>query len=224
MTEWIKTIPPTPGRYWWRDSARDSYGMCLVRWQRLISFSDQEKYNPTTCVESYTIMHRGPYGGEGSEVGGSWGLGGSQMSEGVEFYPEPITAPPGLTLAPLPGPQEPPTPEAISKKKAEDEVKRQMSEDRERLMEKAKEKQLADAKASKTTLYVCTSCEELLDSNQLVQLRECPHCNETFDASDGNNCPSCNRPFTRVISNWGCPDCLEEVEKADEKGKPTGEI
>ena len=61
--------------------------------------------------------------------------------------------------------------------------------------------------------YRCPSCEELREEDDLVEVRQCPHCETEFDGTDnGRNCPDCNRPFSRHLADKGCPDCLEEEE------------
>lgn len=63
------------------------------------------------------------------------------------------------------------------------------------------------------TLHLCTSCEEFKPEDDLIQVRECPHCESFFNGTDsGRNCEDCNRPFTRKVSDKGCPDCIEEEE------------
>ena len=58
---------------------------------------------------------------------------------------------------------------------------------------------------------LCPDCEQLFQPDQLIELRECPHCEEFFNGTDeGRNCPSCNRPFSRKIADGSCPDCLDE--------------
>ncbi len=58
---------------------------------------------------------------------------------------------------------------------------------------------------------LCPSCDGLFHPMQLVELRECPHCQEFFDGTEnGRNCPSCNRPFSRKVDDDVCPECLEE--------------
>ncbi len=60
-------------------------------------------------------------------------------------------------------------------------------------------------------LSFCESCDSVLD--ELVPVRECSHCgDESFDASDGRNCVTCNRPFTRKICDAGCPECLSDED------------
>jgi hypothetical protein len=62
--------------------------------------------------------------------------------------------------------------------------------------------------------YRCTSCDRDLTEDELVTVRECsqPDCEGNYwnGTDEGNNCPGCNRPFSRVITYQGCPDCLEE--------------
>lgn len=57
--------------------------------------------------------------------------------------------------------------------------------------------------------YFCSGCNEFKEPEDLVELRECPHCEKVFNGSDGPNCPSCNRPFTRNLEVEGCSDCLD---------------
>ncbi len=58
---------------------------------------------------------------------------------------------------------------------------------------------------------LCPNCAGLFHPDQLVELRECPHCEEFFDGTEnGRNCPSCNRPFSRKVADGICPDCLDE--------------
>lgn len=84
-------------------------------------------------------------------------------------------------------------------------------------------------------LYICPDCDQLIIESDTVPIRECPHCEENFDGTDGRNCPSCNRPFTRRVADIGCPDCFIECElyvmtdedkkavaDADEKEKEEG--
>lgn len=58
-------------------------------------------------------------------------------------------------------------------------------------------------------VYLCHSCNEFVDEDELVELRECPFCEEVFDGSEGRNCPICNRPFTRNLHVMGCSTCLD---------------
>jgi hypothetical protein len=72
-----------------------------------------------------------------------------------------------------------------------------------------------DAGPARTLEFHCTSCGRELTEDEIVTVRQCsaptaPTCEETFDGSDGRNCPACNRPFSRVVTYEGCPDCLEE--------------
>ena len=65
-------------------------------------------------------------------------------------------------------------------------------------------------------LYFCNGCNEFMEEDDLVELRECPHCDEVFNGNEGRNCPSCNRPFTRNLGVMGCPDCLDSHEVLEE--------
>ena len=58
-------------------------------------------------------------------------------------------------------------------------------------------------------LYYCSGCGEFKEEEDLVPLRECPHCAEVFDGNEGRNCPSCNRPFTRRLEGDACSECLD---------------
>jgi len=65
--------------------------------------------------------------------------------------------------------------------------------------------------------YQCPHCNKILDTeeddDEIYTLRECSNdeCGCIFIAEDGNNCPDCNRPFTRKLADVGCPDCEEEM-------------
>jgi len=79
----------------------------------------------------------------------------------------------------------------------------------------------SEAVSPETDQFICTSCEQKFAGGELVEVRECPHCgDERFDGTlAGQHCPDCNRPFTRLITEQGCPDCLGEdgdVVAADE--------
>ena len=64
--------------------------------------------------------------------------------------------------------------------------------------------------------HFCHGCNEFKEEADLVELRECPHCDEIFDGNEGRNCPSCNRPFTRKLEGLGCPDCLDSYSLPEE--------
>lgn len=61
--------------------------------------------------------------------------------------------------------------------------------------------------------FKCGSCDEVAVAEDYDQytLRECSNddCGQTFVAVDGNNCPQCNRPFTRRLADVGCTECEE---------------
>ncbi len=61
--------------------------------------------------------------------------------------------------------------------------------------------------------WECTACGQLWQEDQLVEIRECPHCQEFFNGTDeGRNCPECNRLFTSKVTDQGCPDCVDDSE------------
>lgn len=61
--------------------------------------------------------------------------------------------------------------------------------------------------------FKCQSCDHIEDAEGFDQytLRECSNdnCGQIFVATDGNNCPQCNRPFTRRLADIGCNECEE---------------
>jgi hypothetical protein len=63
--------------------------------------------------------------------------------------------------------------------------------------------------------YHCASCDRDLADDEVIEVRECSYegCAAVFDGSEGRNCPECNRPFSRVVTQHGCPDCQEEVNE-----------
>ena len=69
---------------------------------------------------------------------------------------------------------------------------------------------IAEAREAGIPLFQCPDCDKVLEEEELVPVRHCTHCESTFDASDGRNCGTCNRPFTTKITLKGCPDCLDE--------------
>jgi hypothetical protein len=89
----------------------------------------------------------------------------------------------------------------------EDEIK-PGSEERESNPTNVVSTAATDEPAAPEAAFVCTSCERGLTEEELVEVRECPQREERFDGAEGRNCPSCNRPFSRLISEQGCPDCL----------------
>lgn len=79
------------------------------------------------------------------------------------------------------------------------------------LVQQSERQEVKERVEAGETIYLCGECNEFKEEDELVQVRECPHCEETFDGlENGRNCPSCNRPFTRLIAENGCPDCLSE--------------
>jgi len=62
--------------------------------------------------------------------------------------------------------------------------------------------------------YRCVVCQRIYDETEAMPLRECSRddCGEEF-VDDERNCPSCNSPFTRRLADFGCEDCLVELEE-----------
>lgn len=70
---------------------------------------------------------------------------------------------------------------------------------------------IARAKAGEKMFY-CENCQQVIEAEDIVEVRECPHCEEAFDGTEnGRNCPSCNRPFSRLLAEEGCSECLDEA-------------
>ncbi len=59
-------------------------------------------------------------------------------------------------------------------------------------------------------LYKCLDCNALYDDEETITVRYCTFCESTFDGSQGRNCETCNRPFTRKCTSRGCIECLDE--------------
>lgn len=214
---WQKTLPDAPGRYWWRAKnahGRLSYGILLIKWQHFVA-----KFAPELRVTSTCSFAVG-YDGEVSD-GHGWYFGGSdpRLSHGdFEIWSIPERGPEGF-LPDLPGNPAPdwapPDPAVVAAEKAGAKQKadtKKVEEENERVA------RFREAKESGYVLYECSSCGELHDQDNLVTVRECPHCDENFNGTDeGRHCPTCNRPFSRRVTEHGCPDCLEECEVADEE-------
>lgn len=212
---WSSTPPAAPGRYWWRASpdkfGRWPYGLILVKWKTY-----GNNFAPELGIVSLSLFSTS-YGTGELSTGEGWASGGSHSAlemakhyQGTEFWSEPERGPEGF-LPELAGKPNwtPPDPKVV-----EDKRKKSTGESAKRKKEEVDERaeKIAEAKASGEVLYECSQCEELYAEDDLVQVRECPHCNdERFNGSDeGQNCPSCNRRFTRNITEKGCPDCLDE--------------
>jgi hypothetical protein len=214
---WTATPPSEPGRYWWRAPDKYArvecrqYGLLLVQW------TGYAEFEPVLRVAAITIFNT-TYGGELFDRG-TWSYGSGDTPKElnrrypcIEFWSKPERGPEGF-LPELPGrpawtPPDPIVVAAKRKKAQEDSAKQSKTEADERT------KRIADAEASGETLYECDSCG-LLDEDELVEVRECTHCDgdAKFNGSDsGRNCPSCNRPFTRKLTEHGCAECLEECE------------
>jgi hypothetical protein len=227
LGRWSSTPPAAPGRYWWRavdKIGRPSYGLILVKWIQIGA-----EWEPELRVVSQSNFSNGYFGETEKNEGWSSG-GGMKVSEfprhypGVEFWSEPERGPENF-LPDLPGkpewtPRDPVAVEAERKKRAEESAKRQQEEVDERT------EKIAEAKASGYTLYECEQCEELYTEDELVQVRECPHCDDAkFNGTEeGQNCPSCNRKFTRNITEKGCPECLDDECPVLAETAPTSEF
>lgn len=85
---------------------------------------------------------------------------------------------------------------------------------------KAQIERLERARSGKDPLYLCRECDDIWDGGDLVPIRYCPaeDCQTSYNASDtGQNCEACNRPFTRKVTEQGCPGCAPTVgEEADD--------
>lgn len=202
---WTTTRPKNRGYYWYRFTSRGhlSYGLALVCWQ-----SGNDAYPPRLTIRSIINMD-----GENHDQG--WALTSANWldRETPEWW-GPIDAPegiPSLRKKPdwSPAPPKPPTTASSTPSNDVDE----------------RAERIKEAQEAGELLYECTSCSELIAEDDLVTVRECPHCNdETFNGTDeGNNCPQCNRPFTRKVTEHGCSDCLEECEVVPETETKTEE-
>jgi hypothetical protein len=214
---WSRSAPTVQGRYWWRAPDRFkrpgiehmSYGLVLVQWVQ------HGEYAPSLRIVSVSTFNAG-YGGEMSTSGG-WSYGSGhlpaefeQHHPGVEFWSEPEHGPGGF-LPELGGKPDwtPPDPKVIEAERQKDAAKAAKRE-KEEIDERTD--RVTKAKEAGLVLYSCDSCDTIYDENELVEVRECTHCDEKFDGSEGRNCPSCNRPFTRKVCERGCSECLEEED------------
>jgi Zn ribbon nucleic-acid-binding protein len=61
-------------------------------------------------------------------------------------------------------------------------------------------------------VFYCGRCDRLRTWEALVEVRECVACGHHFDATDlGRSCPQC-KDETRMLTNQGCPECLEHAD------------
>lgn len=228
---WTPDLPTEPGRYWWRAKDqwdRPIYGIALVSWSQLM-----RDYAPELRLNAHCTMNSG-YSGELEESsGGGWsyGIGGGidnfrRHYPGVVFWSVAEKGPEGF-LPELPGkpewtPRDPAVIEA-EKKEAREKADAKREEEEDERAEKIKE-----ARESGETLYECQTCEGLYVGDEVIQVRECPHCNDekSNGTEHGQACPSCNRRFSRNVTEHGCPDCLEECEEVpleEEQAEPEPE-
>ena len=70
------------------------------------------------------------------------------------------------------------------------------------------------------TRWRCEPCESEWTDDEPSPLRECSseQCGEVFVADGDNNCPTCARPFTRRLADYGCPDCFDPDGMEEQEG------
>lgn len=92
------------------------------------------------------------------------------------------------------------------------EAKEMAEEDAENLIQELRE--------AGERIFKCIYCDGVFSRDELIQVRECPieSCGtEFFSGTDnGRNCEECNRPFTRLAHNHGCPECEPDEEECSE--------
>lgn len=227
---WTNKPPQKAGRYWWRHTDKwkqPAYGILLFAWNEpALARIGIEPELRVRSLCSFQMSH----GGELNYY--SWASGGGQafpdlarQYPGIEIWDVPETGPEGF-LPELPGKPDwtPPDPVAVAKEREENARKRAAEEKAER---QTFEKRVADARAAGEVLYRCDGCDQVYDRDALVQVRECPHCDQKFDGTEnGQACPQCNRRFSRNVSDLGCPDCLgeedcEALPETPEPARPT---
>jgi len=216
---WMSIVPPVEGRYWWRAPDKygrphqPAYGLILVQWAK----SWDDSMPPKMSVTAHVIFNSSHHGELYEGQGWSYGAGGSpadfvKAHPGIQFWSEPERGPGGF-LPDLPGKPAwvPPPPEEVKRIAAERKKSAEAVAQREVLEANERTARIDEALKLGETLFLCDGCDELYDEDDLVQVRECPHCNEKFNGTEnGQNCPTCNRRFTRNITEHGCPDCLDE--------------
>ena len=213
---WTRDLPTEPGRFWWRNTnplwGRPSYGLLLVQWVAHDFSSDPPHLSVRTVIEM------GGISGE-TERGNGWSFTSGfevsrwlEQNRGIELWSEPENGP-QLFLPGLPGKPEwsPPPPREKPKCTCRGREPHATRRDCLTPYEEKRLKKIAEAAENQRQLYECTPCESLLFEDELVEVRECPKCNDKqFNADDGRNCPDCNSPFTRRGTKFGCPECFEE--------------
>lgn len=205
---WTQQFPTAPGRYWWRHTdsyGRMSYGLALIAWQ--------PRYSPLSTSDLHvrsTLIMGNRYGNDERELGGSWAYGGD-VSEGTEYWSEPLNGPLGLLPTEMPARPPDPTPDEIREHKAREAARAKLNRRRDKRLQMQRAKRIDAAVASNTTLYLCTECEALIESDGLTACRECPSCSTQF-VSDDRECPDCNRPFSRTEHKLACPECESTEE------------
>lgn len=239
IPHWTREAPTEPGRFWFRtnpDGKRQhhyDYGLLLIAWTAGYEASDSP---PRLVVR--TIVNMGGYSGEGDYNGWSYSGGGDveqwlAQHPLTEIWSEPVLGPPqgssgpnspNLAFPPLPGKPDwkPPPPKPPVRCRCQGQKEHDRGADCKTPQEEEREKRIADARTRGVDLYECPDCSTLYEHGELVKIRECSHCDDSkWPHSEGSNCPSCNRPFSRVLTEEGCEDCHVECEKlAPEEAEP----
>jgi hypothetical protein len=216
-------MPLKPGRYFYRDLGDyHDFGICLIAWDRgHVHRTDVTQ--PRLGVRSKVIFGRAHPEewrnqgcGENTDCPG-WSYNTGQIDDELEFWDKECQVPldfPEINGRPPNIPQE-----VIDKAKVEAKAQNKRSKKAEREMAKLRKDDIAAAVRDGITLFECEECEFVWNEDELVvgKLRECPHCAETFvEGDDGRNCPTCNRPFTRLEEEKRtCPDCYDGGEMPD---------
>lgn len=218
--EWKKGLPDKPGRYFYRDTEDYDYGIALVAWDNGHCW-DNRVVQPELKLHNVCIWgSQHPIAAWNESTGEntahpSWASCASESLARLEFWSEPITAPPGIPEvrgrpADIPQTQiDAEAERAATRSKKQRAAKRQAAKVRQQAIGFAKNHGLA--------LYECDGCEALLHDADLVLVKErvCPNCDEQFIAEE-RNCPSCNRPFTRVENeSMSCANCRDAGELAE---------
>jgi len=225
---WTSTMPTEAGRYWWGapdrygrpESQYEQYGLMLVQWDPP-SYVARGFGPPRLRVRTLDTFCGSGLGGEADYGGWSGGGISDPCAElprhypGIQIWSVPERGPDDFLpeLPPKPA-WSPPTSEELEAKRKKTETARKASAKRAAKEVDERAQRITEAQKSGETLYECDQCNELLDEDALVQIRECPHCQDAkFNGTEnGQNCPTCNRSFTRNYTEHGCPDCLEECE------------
>lgn len=236
---WTNVAPYEPGRFWFRaepDGKRRhhyDYGILLISWT-----AGHESLDSPPRLVVRTVIHMGGYSGECDYNGWSYGGGGDvdqwfAQNPGLQIWSEPVVGPPksnaaivigpNLAFPPLPDKPAwtPPAPKPPTRCRCQGQKEHDLTKGCKSPAEEEREQKIADAKSRGIELFECPECSTLYEEHDLVKVRECSHCdNSKWLHSDGKNCPECNRPFSRVLTDEGCEDCHAECEKIDLDAQP----